>query len=317
MPKASRSEKKASPKARKEFEFQSKTVYLTCAKWRKEPMANDEFRAWVLAEYVDDQEYVVHEWCFCQEEHKSGEWHYHGFMSFAARLKTRNPRFFDREAIDQINNHCRIESARSKKKVITYIQKTGPTAWVGNVDKVAEADPSTHYRRKRDDKAAFEEDKERAERKEIKYPIKLPWCEIPKPDAAIKKRHWWICGPPDIGKTFSFQSALGGHKVFLAGLSSSYRFEGYEHEDIVCYDDVLPSTAELIEVSNTWLMERERFGGSRYKRRYWKQGHTRTIVVLSNVRPATTDAFQARFNVVDMLPPDDISRPILIDGAGV
>lgn len=128
---------------------------------------------------------------------------------------------------------------------------------------------------------------------------------IQKPDAAVKQRHYYIWGPPSIGKTYLFQRLLQGKKAFMAPATALYRFEDYGDEDLIIYDDVLPCREELIEVSNTWLLRRERIGKARYNKRYWKLGHSRTIIILSNFTcPITDEAFTSRFichNLVELI----------------
>lgn len=153
-------------------------------------------------------------------------------------------------------------------------------------------------------------DMDRGERKEVVYPIVLPWCSIPKPDPAEKKRHWWIWGPPDVGKTHITQTAMAGMKVFSAGPQPKYRFEGYEHEDIVLFDDCVPTLQEILDATNTWLIQRERVGGKRYSSGYWKVGHCRTLVILANHAPKDWPAsFHARFNVVAVGRPTAAAPP--------
>lgn len=148
-------------------------------------------------------------------------------------------------------------------------------------------------------------------REEIKWPVVLPWATIEKPDPARKKRHLWIWGPPDSGKTFGFTTALRGKKYFTAGKNKQYRFEGYNNQDIILFDDVLPELCELLDCTNTYENDTERSGGSRYERTYWPTDHTRTVVVLSNHDPAKWPAsFHARFNVIEIKPKSDEVRGI-------
>jgi len=287
---------------RNKFEFQAKSVAITCSRWRATRMGDDEWLQWVTANYVAGQPWVAEEWCFAQEDHKDGSIHYHGYIQFAARFKTRDCNAFDRKAPETINEHCHIKTAKNGKGWQRYVQKAG--RFIGNVEKVKEADPSLNYRKRRDDLAAYEEDKRRAEKAEIKWPLVLPWCTVEKPDPAVKKRHWWITGPPDIGKTYQVQEVIDGMKVFMASGDGQYRYEHYAGQELIVYDDCIPKLVELLSVTNTWKSEVERPGGSRYKKAFWPEKHTRTVVVLTNLQPPTDSngAFSARFNVVDLHP---------------
>lgn len=123
---------------------------------------------------------------------------------------------------------------------------------------------------------------------------------IPTPDPAIKRRHLWIWGIADIGKTFITQTGLRGKKVFMAGATKKYRFEGHTNEKIIIFDDINPGRAELINATNTWLIPCEKSGGSRYTRNYWNIGETRTLIVLANKGIPDDQAIEARFIVIHL-----------------
>lgn len=141
---------------------------------------------------------------------------------------------------------------------------------------------------------------EMGEPKEITWPVMLPWCMIEKPDPANKKRNWWIWGPPDVGKTYEVQKALEGTKTFMAGPEPKHRFEGWNGEALIVYDDVMPELEELLSATNVWLLSTERPGGKRYSKGYWTKGQARTVVVLHNTEPPfkSVPQFASRFNVV-------------------
>lgn len=141
---------------------------------------------------------------------------------------------------------------------------------------------------------------EEKDNKEIEFPVTLPWCTIDKPDPANKQRHYWVWGPSDVGKTRAMQEALKGTKTFLAS-NNNYVFESYRDEELLVFDDCMPSLEEILDCSNTWELRKERAGGSRYIKRYWKKGQTRTILVLANHPPPfRKQEFWTRFNVVEI-----------------
>lgn len=145
------------------------------------------------------------------------------------------------------------------------------------------------------------QDSDIGEREEVKWPVLLPWCTIEKPDPAIKQRHVWLWGAPDSRKTYLTQTAFAGKRVFMAGSNSKYRFEGYENEDVIVFDDTIPSLAELLDCTNTWALAKQRIGGQRYTRGYWKTGHSRTIIIISNDPPTGwPPSFYARFRVIQV-----------------
>lgn len=138
---------------------------------------------------------------------------------------------------------------------------------------------------------------------EIEWPVVTKWFTMEKPDPANKKRHIYLWGPPTIGKTHQLQTMLEGKKVFMAGSEFLYRFEDYDDEDIVIYDDTLPIRKELIDATETWKLSRRRVGKNRYSTAYWKKGHTRNLIILANHPPSKTlndAAFQARFTVIEV-----------------
>lgn len=135
---------------------------------------------------------------------------------------------------------------------------------------------------------------------ELVYPYVTPWFTLTKPDPAIKKRHWLVVGAPDHGKTYQIQQMFEGKKVFMAD-ETRYPFEGYQHEDIIIYDDVIPTLERLISISNTWKLKRS-VGETRNFKVFWKKNHTRTIIMTLNVLPEYSNkpAFTARFNIVNL-----------------
>jgi len=149
----------------------------------------------------------------------------------------------------------------------------------------------------------YKELKEAPKLSDIAWPVRTPWCVIEKPAPNNKQRHWYIWGPPNLGKTYAMQSILGATKTYWVPNKDKYRYEGYDNEELIVYDDCnnIP-VSELIEISNTWLSAKEVPGESRYTRKYWRRGQTRTIVILSNHAPQYSSdnwaAFDARFNVV-------------------
>lgn len=137
---------------------------------------------------------------------------------------------------------------------------------------------------------------------EVTWPIVLPWVTIQKPvNEHDKKRHYWIWGPPNCGKTIVTQNIFEGKRVYFAQ-EGSYTFEGYQDEDVIVYDDVTPSIKEMEDVSNCWRSQRKRAGGNRYESAYWKLKQLRTMIVLSNKpRPASAPIIE-RFHEIEIRP---------------
>lgn len=145
--------------------------------------------------------------------------------------------------------------------------------------------------------------KERKMDKEIEYPVALRWGQvIHKPDPKVKKRHWYLWGRPDLGKTYLLSQLFKNKRVYWRP-QMKYPFESYDNQDIIIYDDVLPSIGELIDVSNTVYNMKHVYGDTRNKPVFWKREHTRTMIIMANHPPAFLDeAFRARFTVVHLDP---------------
>lgn len=281
------------------FRFKAVKVALTYSQWRKEKMSKDDFRSWVLTHFCGlDVKPMVTEWMFSQELHKDGMVHVHGYLRFCDKMETRDCRHFDRDGV-----HPNIRKVQNVRGWLKYISKDGDWISSGIEPPKEEKKVWYNYRKDQSDKKAYEEDKARSEYKEIEWPLKLKWCEIPKPDARNKKRHWWIRGDPTKhSKTYEIDQATIGMKVFFAGLQETYRFEDYRDEELIVYNDVIPKVPELISVTDTLSRPMERPGGSRFVKGYWPANKPRTVIVLSNVLPPhdRTAAFDARFNVIDL-----------------
>jgi len=287
----------------KPYRFCQKSVALTCSGWRSTKLPQAEFSAWVLSNFVDFQPWgIVDDWCFSQEEHKDGTIHWHGYLSFANKYQHKDAaRIFDRDAPDTMNTHPTIRSCRSPKGWIAYVQKDGD--YCGTLSKVDTKDPSAGYLRKKADAEAYAADKTYQELKgkpeaDLKAgPLGLDLTE------GGKKRHYWVVGPPDAGKTTQVQRFFAGtNSAYMRPPTKKYPYEGYMDEQFIVVDDYFPSLAELLNVTNTYLLRTERWGESRYVRRYWKLGQERTFIILTNVRPVywNEPSFIARFHVVSL-----------------
>lgn len=134
----------------------------------------------------------------------------------------------------------------------------------------------------------------------ITYPVVTPWFTVPKPDPSVKRRHWWLVGAPDAGKSLGVLGAFRGMRVYLVG-SARYPYEQYEDEDVIVYDDVVPTEGHMIRVTNTWPAQMHVAGECRYFPKFWKIDHCRTVIILSNYAPELTPAEAARFNVLTIL----------------
>lgn len=139
--------------------------------------------------------------------------------------------------------------------------------------------------------------------KPITYPIDLKWCVLQDPAIAGKKRHFWIMGPPDSGKTTRIQDTFEGLRAYMVP-KTPHPFERYRGHEVIIYDDIIPGRDELINISNVYKIDTHVHGHTRYHEVMWLKGQARTIIVLSNLWPVYKDdaAVNARFNWIDITP---------------
>jgi len=159
--------------------------------------------------------------------------------------------------------------------------------------------------------------------KEIEWPIKLSatfsdmsrpgepdetktW-EMNKPDPKNKKRNWWVVAKADWGKTYWMNEKLGDFKVYAVPKDKTYRYETYDDQDLIIYDDRNAEFSEYADVLNTWKVRSQVCGKVRYTTKYWKRNHTRNIIVLNNhtieevgFTEEHVKAMHARFTVIDI-----------------
>nr|WAE42652.1 MAG: replication associated protein [Cressdnaviricota sp.] len=138
---------------------------------------------------------------------------------------------------------------------------------------------------------------------DVTYPKNLFGYKIGMPDPKMKKRHLYIRGRPDLGKTYYTEMVFDKQRVFYVGSESKYNLEDYDDEDILVYDDVMPSLKEILDITNTYRGNRQRSGGKRYSTGYWMKDHCRTVIILHNDWPSAelqVPQFFARFNILQL-----------------
>lgn len=227
------------------------------------------------------------------EDHKDGTPHLHLSLVLQTKLETRNCRYYDYKGF-----HPNWLIPKKNGGWDGYVCKGGKFIhneyfnWKSN-----------NYKRRKADFDAWKEDVEyNTDFTEVQFPFQLMHLTIPKPDPACKKRHYWIVGPPDWGKTYHIEKYFAYKKIYKAK-THDYPFEGYQHEDLIVYDDYIPKFKELANVSNTYYTRTHVYGKVRQVNTYWKPGHTRTMIICTNEYPKFGDlmpAFEARFNIIDL-----------------
>lgn len=166
--------------------------------WPKCPIKK-EVALKILDEMHDIQEYVI-----CEELHKDGTPHLHAFIKLR-RKKRFNPRMFDLKDLDE-NYHGEYQPAKSFAAVVRYVMKDDK--YISNFDvdkylkkkgKLTKEDLLREVDDVLDDKKINPLQVANWYRNSCVYKMlqrkRLP-DELPE-----KKRHLWIYGPSNTGKT--------------------------------------------------------------------------------------------------------------------
>lgn len=233
------------------------------------------------------------------EKHVDGHRHLHVLLTYNKKLDTRNVRFFDING--EHPNIRKVKKAHIPHK-IDYLSKDGHVTDFGEWNPYALFAGSTNYIKKVADHQQYILDSEEYG-KPKPFPFKLPddETEIPEPKASDKKRHWLICGPPDLEKSYWVEKTLAGKKYYERP-QNDYPFEKgtYKQQQVIIYDDFVPSLSEVINVSNTSADRKLVFGNSRFHANYWPKNSPRVMIILCNPervpKYVNDPAFLARFN---------------------
>lgn len=270
----------------KKFRCAAKTFFLTYPRCdsTKEVLLTHLRTKGVIVQYV-----------IGKEEHKEddavlGKYHLHAVIRYQCKINVKDPKFFD-----LMGFHCNIQAARNFQAAAQYAKKDGD--YIENVE-FDHSNP-VNYRKRKDDFEAWEGDRLAKSREEIAWPLILPDGSEHRPVG--KRRHVWIVGPPDGGKSQWAKSQLKG-KIFFARSPCKYPFERYNKEQVILYDDIKPSQEEWLAVSDDHWSPMHVFGECRFRSNLWPMDVPLVMIVLSNDLPAfnNMEAFNARFIIVHM-----------------
>lgn len=246
--------------------------------------------------------------CVARELHADGTPHLHVCAVFSSRKDVKNEKFFDYKDGDRIY-HPNIQKSKRVHWWDEYIKKGGD--YVQSEGEVEKFNVMLYEPGKR--KKTYEDIKWSnqyvlmSQLKSIVYPLNIgKGIHVEKPDPSVKRRNLWIVSAPDAGKTYWISSALNGLAVYYVTPSKQqYWFESYNDEDIIVCDDVLIPFSAIANILNTHLHPGIHVAGAvRFTSKFWKYGHTRTMIVLSNQRiqnkyGALSNAMLARFREID------------------
>lgn len=251
-----------------------------------------------------------------QEKHIDGQSHLHIWITFIRKVDTINPRYFDAIVRDDEHGeslvfHCNIRREDRRRSGIAnchrayeYLCKYDGTVPVDIVGSTRLYPTSKNFRKEYGDRSQWLIYLAVNAMPPPVYPISLPdGSDCGEPAANNKKRHLWIWGPPNAGKTLWLETnVLCFRNYRVAG--TNYPFDNYDGEQIIIYDDVTPNANHLLSITNSSKYPRPAPGQTRYHVRYVPGNLVTLVIVCSNhcidnlfnaEEPVTRDAIKARF----------------------
>lgn len=235
-----------------------------------------------------------------KELHQDGGIHFHAAANYNVKLTRTNPRCLD---ID--GHHPNLQKVRSWKHALNYIAKDGDFTDWGVVDGGEMLDMTTcvNYRKRKSDYIEYTRDMTYKKKEEVKWPITLPNGQEYNPIGMGKKRHLWLIGAPDIGKTTWLTKTFKGMKTYRRG-GDKYPFDTYKGQSVIIYDDKFPKFSELSEISVVYEEDDIPVcGDTRYEVKCWPVNVEMVMIVISNHSPdygPHQEAFDRRFNVINL-----------------
>lgn len=239
-----------------------------------------------------------------KETHQDGSDHYHVLLLFVKAPDWRSSRCLDLQ-INGLNFHPNIKkvgaSAKDYQFAAEYCMKEDPHFLTKNFDWIRN---SANFVKLTTDHNAWRAYISRRRLTEVEFPLAFPAHLNWPPITNIgKKRHIWIVGRPDAGKSSLVHTLFDNKLVFFRPAGSKYPFDGYNQEQVLIYDDCYPPFAELSQIANNYTSPQPIAGDQRYHQKYWKPNQQRLVIVLHNDSPQ--DLYQhsqwapvdSRFNV--------------------
>jgi len=314
---SSGSEQKQRPadgeEVKKSFRLSTRRVFLTYSSC---PIPGEE-----LFELLQTKLNGIIKDCFAkQEKHADGSLHCHIFLRFTKKLESTNQHVFDvgqQPAGDgeQVPFHPNIK--RCSKGIAglvgayEYLCKDGITPEVlhGNIDLYPRSKGFVNQYRDRNDWLNY---RRANSQRRPHYPISGPNGEQipnPKSDPIVKKRHCWVHGPPDAGKSTWLRNNVLVYQCYRVG-NNECPFDNYQDQQIIVYDDITPKADHLLSICEFEDNSRPVPGRTRYMQRYVPGGLAILVIVCSNYNirdayPDETDvrimSLRARFNEYEFL----------------
>lgn len=267
----------------KKFEFQAKKVCLTYSQALNLTTMRilEKSKEWGAVKYVIGEEF-----------HQDGGNHYHVYLTFAKRVHSRDPKVFDIDGY-----HPNIKKVKRDQGWIEYCMKDGHFI-SGGIELFKN---STNFIKRKNDFDAWCAYVQNKQRDDVQWPIQLPdGSTLDKPTG--KRRHYWVVGEPNRGKTEWIQNTFTNKRVYTRG-KGNYPYDTYDGEPIIIFDDFFPKFDELSACSTVYRVRTRVYGDTRYRSVFWPLNQERIMFVLSNLEPNygnLQEAFDSRFNVIKM-----------------
>jgi len=270
---------------KKSFRLSTRRVFLTYSACALEPQA--------LLDAIQEKLNGIVQDCFAkQEKHRDGSLHCHMFLRFTKKLESTNQHVFDvghesEGDLEPASFHPNIK--RCSKGIAgligayEYLCKDGipPQVLCGNIDLYPSSKGFTNKYRDRNDWLNY---RRANSQRHPGYPLRGPEGEIiPNPgiQPIIKKRHYWVYGPPDCGKSTWLRNEIIRYRCYRVG-SNDCPYDNYQDQQLIVYDDVKPVPEHLLSICEFEEQSRPVPGRTRYLQRYVPGGLATLVIVCSN-----------------------------------
>lgn len=273
--------------------FQAKKILLTYSQVDPLDVDKQELYDWAVATFNPNFIKVA------QERHADNGIHFHMILRWSEKRHYRSMSTFDYK-----NYHPNWKVIKGGKadwqRVVLYLDKDDKAPLCSNNLEVYSI---FNFVKERANHMAHQQAMYMMTLLEIKYPVKLNLRGIP--DAQDdKKRHLWLWGDSDIGKSTWFKETFKKYNYYQIPENGDAKLDGYENQGLIWFDDIDMTQISwsvlvaLCDEARPWTVQYP--GRTRYANKYL-DGKTRLVIVTSNYPPPTSlehaMAFKARFNV--------------------
>jgi len=234
-----------------------------------------------------------------KELHQDGSPHFHVILTFRESMRIKRA-----DAFDVWGYHPNIQKMRSPKAARAYVLKTQdggkpPNAMFFGDEGTMDYSTATNFKKKEADWEAWKQAIKRSTLQDYKgEDIEMGGKNFPV-DMTVKKRHLWIYGAPDQGKSTLVEEGIYKYRVFKRK-AKPYSYEGFQDHDIVWCDDSKDlDKEELCHMSGRYRIQTVVHGPTRNRCWYMPDNKNLLIIVCTNDEPVwlAEDWFKSRFFV--------------------